>query len=68
MADTDSIIQAAAERAESGEKSIQIGDKRKDFYTPKEMLEAAELSSALSSINTNGNGPFLRIGFRGRPV
>jgi hypothetical protein len=62
MATPDEILQSASDIAESGVKETQIGDKKQSYFSPKELIELADLVSA----KTAPGGPFVRIGLRGR--
>lgn len=59
MATPDEMIETASELTK---KSVQVKDRRYDNFTPKEIIEAAQLIDA----RTAPNGPLLRVGFRGR--
>lgn len=61
MATPDEMIEQASELTK---KSVQVRDRRYDNFSPKEIIEAAQLIDAQSA----PNGPLLRVGFRSRPV
>ena len=63
MATPDEIIQSAADIAAAGVSESQVADRREKYLTPQEMIDAA---NATAAANLN-RGPFLRVGFRGRP-
>lgn len=60
MATPDEILQAASDIAQTGVSESQVADRREKYFTPKEMVEAAEL------IASKTRSPFVRVGFRGR--
>lgn len=63
MATPEEIIQAAGDIAAAGVAESQIADRREKYLTPSQMIEAAD---AVAAANLT-RGPFLRVGFRGRP-
>jgi hypothetical protein len=64
MATPDEIIQAASDIAAAGVAESQVADRREKYLTPAQILEAAD---AVAAANLT-RGPFIRVGFRGRPV
>ena len=61
MATSEEMIESASELTK---KRVKVRDREYENFTPKEIIEAAELIAAKSA----PNGPFIRIGFKGRAV
>lgn len=61
MATPDEMITAASELTK---KRVKVRDREYENFTPTELIEAAELIEAKSA----PNGPFIRVGFKGRTV
>jgi hypothetical protein len=60
MAETDDIIDAAGDAAESGVKRRKVNDRETEYFSPTERINAALLQAAAS------RSPFVRVGFKSR--
>lgn len=61
MATPEEMIEAASEITK---KSVEVRDRKYENFTPKEIIEGAELIQAKSA----PNGPFIRLGFKSRAI
>ncbi|NLT52888.1 MAG: hypothetical protein GXX85_18435 [Ignavibacteria bacterium] len=61
MATPEEMLEAASELTK---KRVKVRDREYENFSPAELIAAAELIEAKSA----PNGPFIRVGFKGRTV